>query len=203
VLNSRVIALLAVALAASLILAACGDDDDDTSADEQEIVDAITEAATSSDPSNCTDLQTQRFVEQTTGETGPEAIASCEEDAEESVADEADVSNVEIDGDSATAEADLSGSFFGGQTIEIALMKEGDQWKLDELVGFVDLDLQEFAGAIRTSLEEEDEAPPEVTDCVVGNVEQLTAEEAEALFINNDRQLEQQVFDSCFEGEGG
>jgi hypothetical protein len=205
-LKLRVLGLLTAAVCASLIVVSCGDDDDGdggTSADEQEITDAITASATTNDRRNCTELQTQRFVEQTTGETGEEALKSCQEEGGESVADDAEVSSIEIDGDSATADAALSGSFFGGQTIEIGLVKEGDQWKLDELLGFVDLDLQALANAIGTSLEEEEDAPAEVTDCVVGNITELSDEDAEALLINNDRQLEQQVFDACFEGQGG
>ena len=69
----------------------------------------IEKAATTKDPSSCTELQTLRFTEQNTAKSGKPAIKSCEESAkEEEQAKEAKVSNVAVNGDKATAKSNSS-----------------------------------------------------------------------------------------------
>lgn len=68
---------------------------------------------------------------------GAEAVKTCEKEAsEESGAESASVSNVEVDGSKATADVALTGGSLDGQGVEVALVKQGDQWKLDEITGF-------------------------------------------------------------------
>src|SRR5262245_53805225 len=127
-----VAAAAVVAVFAAFALAACGGGDDASSEDQDQITQAINAAAASGDPSACTQYQTQRFLEQTNDGTGEAAVKSCEQDAADSVADSVDVTDIEVDGDSATAKAAVTGSVFDGQTLDIALVKEGDVWKLDQ-----------------------------------------------------------------------
>jgi hypothetical protein len=188
--------VIAVVVAGSLVVGGCGDDD---SEDEDAIVEAIENSAASGDPAACTESQTQAFTEQTTGETGEAAIKQCERDAEDS-ADDAEVSNLEIDGDSATADVTLIGSFFDGQTLSVGLISEGGEWLVDELTGFPEgFDLEAFRTSFTELIVEEEGAPPETADCVVGNLEGLSDEEIEAVFIDVDPELEQKVFGPCFE----
>ena len=189
--------VLAVAVAASLVVGGCGGDDD--SEDEDAIVEVIEYSAASGDPAACTDSQTQAFTEQTTGRTGEAAIKACERDAEES-ADEAEVSNVEVDGESATADVTLSGSFFDGQTLSVALVSENDEWLVDEVTGFPEgFNFDAFRASFTEVIVEEEGAPPETADCVVGNLEDLSDEELQAVFFGGDPELEEQVFGPCFE----
>ena len=190
-------AMLALALAATLAIAACGGDDG--SEDEDQITESIEAAAVSGEPAACTENQTQRFTEQTTGETGEAAVTACEEDAADSVAESIEVSNIEVDGDAATAEGEVTGSFFDGQTIDIALVKEGDQWKLDELRGFVDFDRAAYLANIEEEVSSDEETPQQAVDCVTGNLEGLDDQQLQDLFINPDQQAEEQVFGSCFQ----
>ena len=44
-------------------------------------------------------------------------------------------------------------------------------------------------------------APPGAIDCVTKNLQALSDEEIEDLFLNSNGQLEQQVFNPCFKGE--
>jgi hypothetical protein len=150
-------------IVAAFPLAGCGGGDDtdtgaaDTSAtggdDEVQITDAITTAATTTSREVCTDLETQRFVEQNSGQTGAAALQDCATlEPGESDADSVEVSNVEVDGDTATADATFTGSIVDGQTISLSLVKEGDQWKLDHFDAFVDFDPQALADSFTRQL---------------------------------------------------
>ena len=198
--SSRPLSLLLALLASSILVSACSDDDG-SDEDEAQITEAIELAATSGQPSICTEQQTQRFNEQVTGEGGEAATTRCEETAAETPAEDVEVTEIEIDGDAATAEAVFTGSFFDGQTLELGLVREDDQWKLDEAIGFVDLDRGAFLNGMRTSLQEEGGGAPKRTiDCVLGNVEALSDEQFEALFLDSDPGLDSQVFGTCFGG---
>jgi hypothetical protein len=192
--------LLAALLALTVSLTACGGDDDgDSSADEQEIIDAITASATSGDPAACTEVQTQRFTEQTSGGDagGEAAVQQCEQDAADAPADEVDVSNVEVDGDSATADAAITGAFLDGQTIEVALVKEGDQWKLDELVGFVEFDRDAFVSGFEEGITSDQEVPPQAAECALEQLEAQSDEELQVFLLGTDPAVEEAIFAPC------
>lgn len=197
--------LLALALAATaLILGACGDDDDDGgSDDEAQITEAIERSATSGDPAACTDAQTQRFTEQVSGgETGEAAVTQCEEDAADTVADEVEVENLEVDGDAATADVAITGSVFDGQTLSVALVQEGDQWKLDELTGFAEFDRAACEASFREELASAEEVPPQAVDCVLKQFGQLSDQQIQDFFLGRaDSAAEDQIFGPCFGGE--
>jgi hypothetical protein len=204
--RSRGLALLAALLALTVALAACGGDDGDSNGDEQEIIDAVTAAATSGDPAVCTQYQTQRFTEQTggQGQTGEAAVRQCERDAADAPAEEIEVSSVEIDGDSATAEGEITGSFFDGQTIDVALVKEGDQWKLDELVGFADFNREAFTAGFEEELASDEEVPPEAVDCVTQQIEAQSDQQLQDFLLGTDPEAEDAIFEPCskfFQGQ--
>ncbi len=128
--------------AAALALGPAGCGDDTGNEDEDQIVAVIERVATSGDPAVCTEAQTQRFTETAVGEgiTGEQAIKSCEKNADHGVADSVVVTNVEVDGSSATANAAITGSTFNGQTLSLALVKDGNAWKIDEFSSFTVFD---------------------------------------------------------------
>src|ERR1043166_3413837 len=133
-LLKRYLVLPCLLIVSMLALAACGSSDND----ESQIEDAVESSATSTDPADCKELATQQFMEQTTRSDGAGAVEACEGKASrEKGADAAAVSNVEVDGPQASADGALSGGSFDGQAVEVALVEESDQWKLDELTGFV------------------------------------------------------------------
>lgn len=189
--------LAAAALLAAFALAACGGGNN--SADEDQITKAIDVSATSGDPSACTQYQTQRFVEQTgEGATGEAAVKGCEKNAAESVADQVEVSDIQVDGDKATATAAVTGSIFDGQTLDIALVKEGDQWKLDEFKGFKDFNRDSFLPAFRQELAtSEGGAPAAAVDCVIKQANGLSDEQLEGVFTGSNQQAEEQLFRPC------
>jgi hypothetical protein len=190
-------ALFVLALAAvPVMLGACGDGSDD----EDQISEAIEFAATSGDPAACTTVQTQRFNEQITGQQGAAALKQCRQDAKDEPADSIDVSNIEVDGDSATADGAITGSFFDGQTLSIALVKQADEWKLNGVPGFADFDRGAFLAAFEKGFRSDPEARPAAA-CVLQNLQGLSDQQLEDLFLQSNSKLEDQVFTPCFEGQ--
>jgi hypothetical protein len=200
------LAAMVVAVLAAFGMAACGDDNGGSSEDEDQITAAIERAATSGDPAACTEVETPRFVQETSGEPGDSpaaAIKSCEQDASETPADQVDVTDIEVEDDTATAQAAVTGSFFDGQTLDLALVKEGDQWKLDQFKGFVDFSRDAMADAIGAALTKEEGANQQAVDCVDQQIHNLPEDQVEAAFAGNDPQAEDRIFEPCakfFEG---
>jgi len=112
------------------------------------------------------------------------------------------VTDIEVDGDTATANAVFTGGFFGGQTIAVALTKDGDTWKLDEAKNFVNFDRAKFIAGFKTEIENSPGGvPPGTADCVATQLDNLSDSQIEDLFLNSNGALENQVFNTCFKGE--
>jgi hypothetical protein len=107
-LNKRHLLLLGALIVSALALVACGSGGGN---DEAEIEEAIETSATASDPANCTKLETLGFSEQSSGESGKAATEACEEEAKdpEGKAESVAVSEVEVDGSKASANAAITG----------------------------------------------------------------------------------------------
>jgi hypothetical protein len=105
------LALFACAVSV-LALAACGGDSE---SDEEKIANAIETSVTTTDPDDCEVYATQAFLEQSEGERGEAAVASCEEDVEDTSndPDSVTVSKVDVGDEAATAEVAFRG---GGST---------------------------------------------------------------------------------------
>lgn len=175
---------LACALAA-LALAACGGSDSD--GDEDQITTVIETSVTSTDPADCEIYSTQAFLEQTESAEGEEAVASCEEDAEDTSndADSVEVSAIEVDGDSATAEVAFTGGGFDGQAVAVSLVKEDGDWKLDSIDSFASFDREAFVGSIETGFETS-ELTEEQLGCVSDALEAASDEELEAVILDQN-----------------
>jgi ABC-type glycerol-3-phosphate transport system substrate-binding protein len=199
VLSRRLLTLLLVVPALALGLAACGGDD--SSQDEDDITAAIEQAATTDDEANCTEVQTAAFNAQTEFTTEEEGVAACEEAAGDGdvAADSVEVSGVEVDGDSATAEVAFEGGSLGGQTIAVSLVNEDDQWKLDSLDEFVEFDKQAFADGLLEGAAQDD-TPQPVLDCVEEAVVSTPDEELQSVYLSGDEQQLVGLFGECFQG---
>jgi hypothetical protein len=146
---SRAIVLIMVTGA---LVVGCGDQNDDQSA---EIRDAIETVVSSSDPANCTKLQTLRFTMQVEFEPSKAAVRMCQRTTKQGSKASATVSDINVSGNRATAGAAIAGSSgFDGQTLQIALVKLGKQWKLDHVDAFVDFDRDAYLSALKRELSE-------------------------------------------------
>lgn len=202
----RLAILVLAALAAAMVLAACGDDEDNgdagASAEEREIVDVITTSVTSTDPADCTRLQTQAFAEQANFETGEAAIRDCEEEAADTSDDpeSVEVTNVAVDGTAATADVSFTGSVLDGSTVSVSLLEEGEQWKLDRLDDIPEFDGDAFRREFAAQLPAEGDVPPQVSDCIVAAFEEASDEEIKSAFLSGDEQELIGLFGRCVPG---
>ncbi len=185
-------------LVLALGLTACGGGGE---SDEDKVVDAIETAATSTDPTVCTELQTISFVEQTQGEEGKVAVKSCEKETSEGTdnPDSVKVTKVEVDGSNATADAAFVGGSFDGQTLGIALVEEDGDWKLDEATGFTKFDKAKLIAAFSSSLEKEEGIEPELASCLLESFEAADQGELEELILGGSSEGIVEIAEACSE----
>jgi copper chaperone CopZ len=179
--NKRLLVPLALLIATALTLTACGG-----SSDSDKVTEVIEEAATTSEPSNCTELETQRFVEQNSQEKGQAAVETCEKEAEEDEgkAKSVTVSNVAVEGEKATAEVEFEGGSLNSQALELALVEEGGSWKLDYIEGFAKYDGAALGEAFRQEFEKNPEEVSQAqANCIAREISKASQKEAEALFF--------------------
>jgi hypothetical protein len=186
------IALLALA---ALAVTACGGG----SSAEDDVTEVIEQAATTKDPSNCTELQTLRFTEQNTGEKGKAATKRCEESAkEEEQAEEAKVSNVSVTGEKATAEVEFIGGSLGSQTLAVALVEDDGDWKLDQIEGFARYDGKALE---ETFLKRFQESPEGLSKkqytCIAEGIGKASTAEAEAMFLSGSSTKIEELAKGC------
>lgn len=194
----RRLALPCLLIVSVLALAACGSGN----SDESEIEAAIEASATASKPADCKKFNTQKFMEQTTRSEGAEAVKACEKEASEgSGANSAAASNIEVDSSKATADVALSGGSLGGQEVEVALVKEGDQWKLDELTGFAKFNQ---AQVVKTFEEEfakpSSEVSKSLSSCIIDSFENAPQAKLEEALISQSTEGFEELAGSCFKG---
>jgi hypothetical protein len=178
--------------------AACGGED---GSEADRVAATLREAWTSPDPAICTRFATQRFLEQIAFEDGEDAIRSCEEDQARSAVDTARISDVEVSGESATAHVSLTGGGVNdGQTYQVALVKDDDQWKLDRLVSFVELDRESLRAGLREDAIE-DGYSEQAARCAVRELDKRSASALEELLPSGDEQRLLAVLEPCLDHE--
>jgi ABC-type glycerol-3-phosphate transport system substrate-binding protein len=188
--------LPALLLALTLGLAACGGSGE---SDEDKITNTIETATTSKDPAVCGETQTLKFMEQTVGGAGKEAEKRCEEEAKAGVGnpDSVTISKIKVNGEKATADVEFKGGNFNEQTLEVALIEEGGEWKLNEFVGFAKFDPSTFIQSLTKQLENEPSLKPTVASCIIEGVEEFSKSELEALVVENNTQAIVEVAEGC------
>jgi ABC-type glycerol-3-phosphate transport system substrate-binding protein len=182
--NKRILVPLALLVLAALTIAACGGSGSDA---EGKITETIETAATTSNPNHCTELQTQRFNEQNSSAKGKAATKSCEKEAEEGQeqAEGANVSNVSVNGSKATAEVEFEGGPLGSQTLEVALVEEEGNWKLDQIEGFAKYDGKALGEAFQKQFEESpEELTQKQTTCISEGIANASKAKAEELLLS-------------------
>jgi hypothetical protein len=188
-------------LIASLLLVACGGEEgEEEPSDTAQIEDTITFAAVSGDPLECTEASTPAFLEQRTDKTGAAAIKACEEEDEsEDLATDVTVSNIEVDGFEATADAKFAGSLFDGQTMTIALVKDDGQWKLDQVTSFAAIDKEALAKTFEGLFKETvgDSLTGAQISCLVDGVREAPEQQLEEAFLDESPEFEAALQKKC------
>jgi copper chaperone CopZ len=197
-LNKRILVPLALLVLAALTLTACGGGG--SSSAEAEITEAIEKSATSADPSDCTETETLSFVEQNSAEKGKAALKTCEEEAEagEEQAKKANVSNISVNGEKATAEVEFEGGSLDSQTLEVALVEEGGKWKLDQVEGFADYNGEALEKAFEEGFEKESHGlSPELVKCIAQGFGKASKQEAEELLFSGSPEKIEELTEGC------
>ncbi len=194
-MRKRLLCLLSAVIVFALVLSACGSSSDETG----EVEKVIVASATANNPANCTKLNTVGFNEQLAGESGDAAVEECEKEAENNEGlDSVRVSKVEVDGSEATAAVALSGGGFDGQAIEVSLVKNGDQWKLDEIVKFTKFDPKQLAQAFETQVAKHPgELSNRLASCISDAFASASQEEAEELLLSGSSKAFEGVAEAC------
>lgn len=192
----RKLALIGSCLVVASFLVACGGGE----SEEDEIVDVVETSVSSTDPASCVELATQSFIEQTTAEAGGAAVKACEKNVKEGEgAESADVSNVAVDGTDASADAAMTGGPFDGQTLAVALVEEGDQWKLDEVTEFATFDRAKFVETVEEQLGETNEIDEAIVACIGDALADTSQGEVEELFLSGSSDAFVELVEDCSE----
>lgn len=189
-------------LAFVFAVASCGGGDGGGRA---EITEAIVDSWTTSDPTNCEQLYTQAFLEQSTKRQGEAALEECESLTQlepDKVAESVSVSGIDVDGDSAGAEAAIEGSTFDGQTMEMALVREDGRWKLDEMVRFVELNEAKLVARLGADLIElsRSELQGDLARCIIEQLEPLSGDALEELILGRSWEPLYDLLSACEPG---
>jgi hypothetical protein len=188
----RILAPLLLILA--IPFAGCGGGE----SDEEEIASAIETAMVKTDPKSCTELMTEAYLEESFASSGPEAVESCEQNAEAEESDNApvEVSAIKVHDSEATAEVALHGGEVAGQTALVALIDE-DGWKLDEFVRFTDFDREEMIPQMVEGFEGGETATdPRVVDCIGKALHRMPRAELENMFLDG-YQATIELYEAC------
>lgn len=184
----------------ALGLAACGSSGGGGENEEAAIVSTIEKSATSTNPAICKKTQTQAFMEQTNEGTGPAAVRECEAETRkegENDPDSVKVSKVEVNGANATANVKFKGGSLDGQTVEVALVEEGGNWKLDQLTGFADFSSAQIVESVAEQLGNNPQVQPKQASCIVEGLEEAREKELENLVLENNTQPIVELAESC------
>jgi hypothetical protein len=189
--------LLGLLVLVALAIAACGGGG---SSAESEISEVTEKALTTTDPSNCTEIETLAFAEQNNGQKGKAAIKACEEEAKtgEAQAEGAKVSNISVNGEEATAEVKFEGGPLSSQSLEMALAEEEGKWKVDQIEGFANYDGAALGEAFKKGFEENPKglSKKQVT-CISQGVAKVSQAEAEAMFFGGSPEKIIEVAKGC------
>ena len=188
-----------VLIASALALAACGGGGSSSGGEETAIAEVIDNSATSTEPSKCTEYQTQAFNERDQGTSGSAAVKACEESAKEAEApaEKVEVSNIEVNGKSATAEAAVVGSPLNGQTIELEVVEEEGKWKLNKFLAFAKYDGAALAKGLEEEFDRQGEVEPELAECVSQAVGNASQEDAETMVFEDDTELVEELAEAA------
>ena len=195
-MKKRLLVPVALLALAALTVTACGGGD----SDEDKIVEVIEMAETTADPRHCTELQTQRFNEQVSQKTGKAATEACQKEAKagEEQANSANVSNVSVNDDKATAEVEFKGGPLDSQVLDVALVEEDGDWKLDQVEGFADYDGNALGAAFEKRFEEKPEGlSPKQAKCISRKIAASSEAKAEELFFGGSSEPIIRLAESC------
>jgi hypothetical protein len=189
--------LLVASISTAALLAACGGGGGND--DNAQITDLIQTAVKSTDPTDCTKLQTQQFVEQTELQSGQAAIQQCRKDASDTTdnPDSVDVTNVTSSGNTGSADVTFHGGSFDGSTLTVAVSKDGDQWKLDKITDIPNFNFPGMVQALSAKLNSDSTIPPQVASCITQAFDNAGADQVKSIILSGSGDQLTALFSTC------
>jgi hypothetical protein len=155
-----------------------------SSRDVTEIREVVTHDTLVADPSDCTELETERLVMQGEEGTYEEALAECREeeaDEDDALGPTLDVSEIEVDGDEAHATANAPDGRMSMFTFRLDLVRESGRWKIDYISG-VEIDRPAFDALMAQRADDSRWTAAEL-DCILSHHRAVPTEEIERSFV--------------------
>ena len=189
--------LLVASISTAALLAACGGGGGND--DNAQITDLIQTSVKSTDPADCTKLQTLQFVEQTELQSGQAAIQQCQKDAFDTSdnPDSVDVTNVTSSGDTGSADVTFHGGSFDGSTLTVAVSKDGDQWKLDKITDIPNFNFPGMVQALSAKLNSDSTIPPQVASCITQAFDNAGADQVKSIILSGSGDQLTALFSAC------
>jgi hypothetical protein len=193
----RLSMLLVASISTAALLAACGGGGGND--DNAQITDLIQTSVKSTNPADCTKLQTQQFVEQTELQSGQAAIQQCQKDASDTSdnPNSVDVTNVTSSGDTGSADVTFHGGSFDGSTLTVAVSKDGDQWKLDKITDIPNFNFPGMVQALSAKLNSDSTIPPQVASCITQAFDNAGAEQVKSIILSGSGDQLTALFSTC------
>jgi hypothetical protein len=144
----------ALLLAALTVLIGCGSSGGNSDSASDQIKVVVTRAFTHSDPAQCETLATNRWLEQNFGEGGGSTLEECEFESTLPGLPEARsvrFDALQVHGASGIATVSVAGGAADGSRLQLQVVRQGGQWKLDYLRD-VQIDRRRFDAATRRDL---------------------------------------------------
>jgi hypothetical protein len=149
-----------------------------------EIEDAARAAMTSTDPSYCSEDVTELFVEQQNDAQTPFADDLCEEYADYDRAESVRVSDVDINGNTATAIVAIKGGSYDGFSLELELTKQNGDWRANRFLGFVRFDRPAFERSYRHKFAQFG-SPERAAECAIRISRRLSTPQLEGILLSS------------------
>jgi hypothetical protein len=193
--------LFAVALACGLLpgVGACGTSSDS----EGDIRAALERAFVSFDADACSQVLTQRALEQTQFADPEDALESCIEDAEDpdDNAEAIEIPELEVNGESATATVTPQGGSIDGASMSLALVEENG-WRIDQVTALEILDRDRFLEAGLAEIVEDDTLLAGQGRCIAERVRSRASNsELEGIYVDKDLSFLYDAIRACV-GDG-
>ncbi len=118
-------------------------------------------------------------------------------EAEEDKTDTVDISNIAVNGKSATADVAITGSTLDNQSVEVEAVNEGGSWKLNKFLGFAKFDGAALAEQFEKGLEEAEELEPKQITCISEGLAEFSQKEAEAFVFGKNLEGLTKVAEGC------
>jgi hypothetical protein len=171
--SGRVVAA-ALLLAALAVPNGCGSSGDNSNSASDQIKAVVTRAFTHSDPAQCETLATNRWLEQNFGEGGGSTLEECEFESTLPGLPEARsvrFDALQVHGASGVATVSVAGGAADGSRLQLQVVRQGGQWKLDYLRD-MQIDRRRFDAATRRDLVAQGTTGREAA-CAVGRVHRI------------------------------